>query len=442
MDVMPMNETGERVERRRTLVELIKETYPEKTGSLFFVAAFEQERHQFYQDSTFEYFFGLQESALLIYQEIDGKTVLFEPNYSVDRSVWLPVNFDESDLSELAIDAVEKLGQTIKGYSTGPFFTPEQLENFIKKIQDQLDAGHFIFTALTDIFPECAWVVNQLCVFIPGLKEQLIDIAPLIAELRRTKSQKELEYLYHASEITVMAQQAAAGIIRKDNLEADVQAAIEYVFTESGATRAFASVVGAGKNSTTLHYVDNKDPLPEKGLVVVDIGASFNHYCSDVTRTYPVSGTFSERQRKVYQDVLDTQEYIAGIAKPGMFMRNKNEPEKCLNTLSKKFLAQRGYNVEKEFPHGIGHYVGLDVHDVGSYETPIQAGDIITIEPGLYLKDEEIGIRIEDIYWVIKDGIVCLSEGVPKKPEEIQKYMKESRFEDESESYRAGPNEH
>ena len=82
------------------------------------------------------------------------------------------------------------------------------------------------------------------------------------------------------------------------------------------------------------------------------------------------------------------------------------------------------------------------MHDVGSYETPIQAGDIITIEPGIYLRDEELGVRIEDIYWVIKDGIVCLSEGVPKKPEEIQKFMKESRFPDDSEPYKAGPNEH
>jgi len=442
MNVMPMNETGERVERRRTLMEFIKETYPEKTGSVFFVGSFEQERHQFYQDSTFEYFFGLQESALMVYQELNGKTILYEPNYTMDRSVWLPINFDEVHLSELAIDVVEKLGQKINGYSTGPFFTPEQLECLIKKIQDQLDSGHFIFTCMTDVFPECRWVIEQLCKFTPGLKEQLVDISPLVAELRRTKSQKELEYLYNASEITVMAHQAAAGIIKKGNLEADVQAAIEYVFTESGATRAFASVVGSGKNSTVLHYIDNQAILPKNGLVVVDIGASFNHYCSDITRTYPVSGKFSERQKKVYQDVLDTQEYIASIAKPGMFMRNKNKPEKCLNTLSKKFLTERGYNVEKDFPHGIGHYVGLDVHDVGSYETPIQAGDIITIEPGIYLRDEELGVRIEDIYWVIKDGIVCLSEGVPKKPEEIQKFMKESRFPDDSEPYKAGPNEH
>lgn len=442
MDVMPMNETGERVERRRTLIELIKETYPEKNGSILFFSAFEKEREQFYQDSTFEYFFGLQESALIVYQELFGKTTLFEPHYAVDRSVWLPINFDESDLSELVIDAVEKLGKPIHGYSTGPFFTPEMLENISKKIKDQLDKGNVIFTSLVDVAPECRWVLEQLCAFVPGLKEQVVDIAPLIAELRRTKSQKELEYLYHAAEITAMAQQAAAGIIKKGNAESDVQAAIEYVFTESGATKAFASVVGSGINSTILHYVDNKAVLPSKGLVVVDIGASFNHYCSDVTRTYPVSGIFSDRQKKVYQDVLDTQEYIASIAKPGMFMRNKKQPDKCLNTLAKKFLAERGYNVKKEFPHGIGHYVGLDVHDVGSYETPIQAGDIITIEPGIYLRDEHLGVRIEDIYWVIKDGIVCLSEEIPKKPEDIQKFMRESRFTDDVDSYKSNPNEH
>ena len=201
--------------------------------------------------------------------------------------------------------------------------------------------------------------------------------------------------------------------------------------TESGATRAFASVVGSGKNSTILHYVDNKSNLPSGGLVVVDIGASLNHYCADITRTYPVNGKFSDRQKQVYQDVLDAQEYIAKLVKPGIYLNNKEHPEQSLSHLSKKFLQEKGYDVEKEFPHGIGHYVGLDVHDVGSYKTVLAVGDVITVEPGIYLRKESLGVRIEDMYWVVKDGAICLSEEIPKKIKGVERFMKESRFAEE-----------
>jgi len=442
MNVTEMSDTTERVERRRLLLKLIKETYPDKQGAVLFCSGFEKEREQFYQDSSFEYFFGLQEPAAVAVQQLDGDTTLYLPNYQVDRTAWLPETFDAEMLASLAIDKVAKLGQAINGYSTGPFYTAESLEALSAVLKKQCDSGQFIFTPLSNVSQECRWVVKQLCQFVPDLEKQLIDCSPLIAQLRREKSQRELEYLYYAAEITTMAQQAAAGVIKKGINEADVQAAVEYVYTESGATRAFASVVGSGKNSTVLHYVDNKATLPAKGLVVVDIGASFNHYCSDVTRTYPISGIFSERQKKVYQDVLDCQLHVASVAKPGMYLSNKEEPEKCLNTIAHNFLQERGYEVKKEFPHGIGHFVGLDVHDVGDYKNPLAPGDIITIEPGIYLRDEELGVRIEDVYWVVKEGVVCLTDQVPKKPEEVQNFMKASRFIGDPEQPKSGIHEH
>lgn len=442
MDVMLLNEAGQRVERRKALLQIITEMYPEKQGALLLCAGFETERAQFYQESNFEYFFGLQEPAVITYQPLDGQTTLFVPHYAIDRTAWLPETFDEERLAALAVEKVELMGRPIQGYATGPFFLPESLEVLTKILKEQVAAGNSIFTPLHAVQYEVRWVIKQLCDNVPGLRELIIDISPLIAQLRRTKSQHELEYLYHAAEITAMAHQAAAGMVKRGNTEADVQAAIEYVFTESGAQKAFASVVGSGVNSTILHYVDNKAPLKNGDLVVVDIGASFNHYCSDVTRTYPVSGTFSERQKKVYQDVLDCQTYIAKIAKPGMYLRNKQEPESCLNSLAHKFLANRGYNVESEFPHGIGHFVGLDVHDVGDVTQPLAIGDIITIEPGIYLRNEALGVRIEDVYWVVKDGVVALTEEVPKKPSELERFMQESRFSDEDDFLKTGPNEH
>jgi Xaa-Pro aminopeptidase len=442
MDVMLLNEAGERIERRKALVDLIQSTYPDKSGAFLLCAGYEREREQFYQDSTFHYFLGLQEAAAMFYQPLQGTNSLFLPNYSVDRTAWLPITFDEESLASLAIEQVELLGKPIMGYSTGPFYTSATLETLIDRLTKLCQDEQFLFTPLQDISTECLLVMRQLFEFVPGLKEQTIDISPLIAQLRRTKSQSELEYLYNAAEITAMAHQAAAGMIKPGAYEADVQAAIEYIYTESGARPAFASIVGSGVNGTILHYVDNSAKLPDKGLVVVDIGASAQHYCSDVTRTYPVSGKFSETQKKVYQDVLDCQSYIAQLAAPGMFLRNKKQPEKCLNTLAHEFLQKRGYDVQKVFPHGVGHFVGLDVHDVGDYNEPLAVGDIITIEPGIYLRDKEFGVRIEDVYWIVKDGAICLTEEVPKKASEVERFMQDACFTDNNDFYKTGPNEH
>jgi Xaa-Pro aminopeptidase len=116
--------------------------------------------------------------------------------------------------------------------------------------------------------------------------------------------------------------------------------------------------------------------------------------------------------------VLETQEYIASLAKPGIWLSNKDKPEQSLNHLAKKYLTERGYGAY--FPHGIGHFLGLDVHDVGDYSVPLREGDVITIEPGIYIPEENIGIRIEDDYWIVKDGVVCLSEFIPKRAEDIE----------------------
>ena len=139
--------------------------------------------------------------------------------------------------------------------------------------------------------------------------------------------------------------------------------------------------------------------------------------------TYPVSGKFTKRQRELYDIVLDTQEYIAAIAKPGLWLSNKENPDMSLNHLARKYLNDQGYG--EYFPHGIGHFLGIDVHDVGDAAQALQAGDVITIEPGIYIPQEGIGIRIEDDYWIVEDGAVRLSEFIPKKAEEIEQMMQQ-----------------
>ncbi len=442
MDVISMNELLERVERRSLLLKEIQEVYPDQEGAVLLCAGFERDRETFYQESTFEYFLGLQEPALIAYQPLDSLMALYVPAYSIDRSVWVNEAFDEEHLATLAIEQVKLLGKPRPGYASELFFSKESVENLCQALAVECQKGNKVFIPLEIGSHDVRIVIDQLCQYVPGLREAIVDISPLVAGLRRTKSELELEYLYRAAEITCMAQQAAAGVIQVGNFESDVQAAIEYVFTESGATRAFTSIVGSGKNGTVLHYNDNKAALTKNSLVVVDIGASYSHYCSDVTRTYPVSGVFTARQKKVYQDVLDCHMYVADLAKPGMFISNKENPEKCLNTLAHRFLADRGYDVQKVFPHGVGHFVGLDVHDVGDAKKPLAVGDIITIEPGIYLRDEELGVRLEDVYWIVKDGAVCLTDEVPKKIDELLNFMKASRLGEAFEHEKTGPDEH
>ena len=236
--------------------------------------------------------------------------------------------------------------------------------------------------------------------------------------MRQTKTADEIDAVFRAIQITRDAQHAAANAIVQGAYESEVQAALEYVMTAHGAKKAFPSIVASGPNSTVLHYTDNNRAMQQGDLVVVDIGASYKQYAADITRTYPVGGVFSPRQKEVYEIVLATQEYIASIAAPGYYLKNAQYPEKSLHHLAKKYLDERGYG--DYMPHGIGHYLGLDVHDVGDYTIPLKQGDLFTVEPGIYIAQEQLGIRIEDDYWMTDKGAICLSEDIPKTIKEVE----------------------
>ena len=233
-----------------------------------------------------------------------------------------------------------------------------------------------------------------------------------------------------AIEITELAHEAAAQAIEPGILECEVQASLEYIMTASGSRPAFPSIVATGKNATILHYMANEAPLASGDLVVVDIGATQDGYCADLTRTYPVSGKFTKRQLELYKIVLDTQMYIADLAKPGMYLNHADHPEQSLHHLAKAFLKKHG--LDQYFVHGIGHFLGLDVHDVGNVKEPLQENDVFTIEPGVYIPEEGIGIRIEDDYLIVKKGAICLSEHLPKDPAMIEEMVQE-KLEDQHE---------
>lgn len=231
--------------------------------------------------------------------------------------------------------------------------------------------------------------------------------------------------MYQSIGITQTAFQAAARVLKPGATEAELQAAIEYIFIENGARPAYPSIVAGGVRATILHYHTNNQILDDGELVLIDAGARYNHYCADITRVLPVSGSFTDRQKELYEIVLETQQHVVEHIRPGVWLSNVKEQEISLQHIAINFLKKKGY--DSCFIHGIGHYLGLDVHDVGSRLTPLQEGDVITVEPGVYMPDESIGIRIEDNYWVVQDAEpVCLSEDIPKTIEDIQDLVQES----------------
>lgn len=252
------------------------------------------------------------------------------------------------------------------------------------------------------------------------------DAAPILGELRKAKTPVEVALLQKAIDITGDAQAAVARDIRPGLYEYQLEARITSAFLEGGAMRAgFASIVGSGPNSTVPHYFDNQRLLGEGELVVVDIGAEYRLYTADVTRTYPTSGTFSPRQREVYQLVLDAQSMAASRFKPGetkMSDMNKWVVEFfAASPLRAKDEAGVEHSMDKFFIHGLGHYLGMDVHDVGDYAKPLMPGEVFTIEPGLYIKSEDLGVRIEDDYLATATGVEKLSGKIPSEPSAVER---------------------
>ena len=244
---------------------------------------------------------------------------------------------------------------------------------------------------------------------------ELQDVEKDIAYLRQVKSAGEIALLEKAIQITLKAERAAARTIAPGVMEYEVQAALEYEFTRNGAERAgFPSIVGSGPLSTILHYNDSRRRIQYGDVIVVDIGAEYSGYSADVTRTYPVSGKFSPRQREIYQIVLDAQRAAIEKVKPGARISD-------MHNAAMSYIRSKGY--EKYFIHGTSHHIGLEVHDVGDTSRPLEPNMVITAEPGIYIPEEQIGIRIEDDVLVTPEGHRVLSI-FPKEISEVEALVK------------------
>lgn len=277
--------------------------------------------------------------------------------------------------------------------------------------------------------------------------DSITDPGALLGEMRLVKSDEEIELMQRAADIAAAAHVEAMKNVRPGMMEYEIEALIEYHFRKSGAfAPAYGSIVGGGANATILHYKTNEDELRDGDLLLVDAGAEFRGYASDITRTYPVNGRFTEPQREIYDAVLAAQTQCIEMVKPGVTMDELNNH--AIRVLTERMVSLRLLEGETEklieektyrrfFMHGIGHFLGLDVHDAGRYQLegksrPLQPGVVITVEPGIYVAEDSenvpdkyrrIGVRIEDDVLVTADGHRVLTSKVPKGIEEIESVM-------------------
>lgn len=386
-------------------------------------AGLEDSQHRFLQDSTFYYFTGIEEPGVACVLLPDGPAKLFVSTFKRSRAQWMGSALEPSQetAQRYGFDEAAALGEPCEGYSVDFFGSPAQWQTLVQSLLFIVDSGFKIGVVQRNL------VSHRLMGGLPVVAEAAFDCSDVIATMRRAKEKDEITALFKAGEITLMAHEAAVMALEVGATEAKVRASIDYIFAQEGAMPAFPSIVACGKNSTILHYdKSGAEVILGKGdLIIVDIGARVDHYCADVTRTYPVSGVFSKRQKEVYNAVLKAQEEVAFLAKPGVFLRNDEEPSNSLYHCAQEVL--KFYGLADYFTHGIGHFLGLDVHDVGQVSEPLRPGDVITIEPGVYLPEEGFGVRIEDDFWLIEDGVMCLTEHLPKAADEIEEWIKTIR---------------
>ncbi|MCP3904600.1 MAG: aminopeptidase P family protein [Planctomycetes bacterium] len=271
---------------------------------------------------------------------------------------------------------------------------------------------HPLATHDQPVSPDLA-LFHKLAERIPGT--EIVERTDAVARLRSIKSAREVAMIQRAVDITAAGFNAAFAAVRPGMSEFDVQEAVEHAYRTNGSRGpAFGTIVGSGINSTVLHYRANDRVIADGDLICIDSGAGFGGYGGDITRTIPANGTFTKRQKEIYSIVLRALEAATEAVKPGATITS-------IDRVARAIITKAGYG--DFYIHGIGHHLGLETHDV----TPagsLRPGAVVTVEPGIYLPDEALGVRIEDDVVVTKSGYRNLSAKIPKSITAIERRMK------------------
>jgi Xaa-Pro aminopeptidase len=262
--------------------------------------------------------------------------------------------------------------------------------------------------------------------------------AKILKDLRAIKTSPEIEVVQKAIDITEVAFRRVLQFIKPGVMEYEVEAEILHSFLSQRATGpAYSSIVASGDRARTLHYITNNQECKDGELVLMDFGASYGNYNADLTRTIPANGRFGRRQKTVYNACLHLHQFAASILKPGISISEYTDRvgDEATIIFQKIGLLKKS-DIKNENPdnrayrkylyHGISHHLGIDVHDLGTRTEPVKAGMLFTIEPGIYIEEEQMGIRIENNYWITKNGNKDLMKNIPITVEDIEALMKKS----------------
>jgi Xaa-Pro aminopeptidase len=392
--------------------------------------------YSYRQNSDFYYLCGFNEDnsvLVLIKTPESTKTILFVEAYNAEHALW--------NGARLGVDGARESFKVDEVHDNTEYvgMIKELLREHVNLYIDLYSDSVRLIEAkvASQALHSTRWVKRHI--------HSILDVTHLIRTLRLIKSSEEIEQIRKAVEITAEAHHVVMRECRSGMREYQLQAAMSYVFLNSGAmSEAYGAIVAGGNNANTLHYVDNRDELRDGDLVLIDAACEWELYASDITRTFPVNGRFSDAQREVYEKVLDVQLCVIEAIKPGVkrdWLQKYSEELLCDVLIELGILSgERDVLIEakehkKYAPHGIGHWMGLDVHDPCPYvdETgeslTFEVAMIMTIEPGLYFRaDDEsvperyrgIGIRIEDNILVTEDGHENLSAMIAKTVDEIE----------------------
>ena len=366
----------------------------------------------FLQDNNFLYFTGLDiPDAVFVLRKLKNKiySELFIERGIPEREVWEGKKLSREKAKEIS-------GIDIISY----------LDEFERKINLHLNGSKKCFVNTGD--GDISEPLNKRQVFVKKVRERFshilfADISGLIRPLRTIKEKWEISQLQKAIDITGDGIKTIMEKAKPGMMEYELEAILNYEANRNGLRHmAFNSIIASGANAATLHYESNNSRIGKNEMVLLDVGAACNNYSADISRTFPVSGKFTKRQKVVYQEVLNINKAIIQMVKPGVSLPdlNKKTIELISNSLLRLKIIKDKKDYRKYYMHSVSHHLGMDTHDIGTRDSVLKAGNVITVEPGIYIPEEKIGVRIEDDILVTKDGYKNLSKKIPKEIEELE----------------------
>ncbi|OQX71997.1 MAG: hypothetical protein B6D62_00420 [Candidatus Cloacimonas sp. 4484_275] len=395
-------------QRRQKLADLLNAN----EMVVIFAASMPNYPRKFLQDNNFLYFTGLEiPEAVFVLKKVKNKIIseLFIERGIPEREVWDGKKMTKEEAAELSgIEKVFFLDEFSDKISAGLSETETCFVSFnYSTIDKPLDKQQEFMRKSRNVFPQVRFA----------------NAVKLIRNLRVIKDEWEINQMKKAIEVTGMAileiyQKAKPGM-----KEYELEAILQYHILKNGLKhQGFLPIIAAGKNATTLHYIRNDSEIGKNDLVLLDVGAACNNYSADISRTFPVAGKFTDRQKAVYREVLNIQKEIIEMVKPrvGLVELNKKTNELIAEALIRLKLISDKKDFRKYYMHSVSHHLGMDTHDVGARDSVLEAGNVITVEPGIYIPEEGIGVRIEDDILVTENGYEILSADIPKEIEDLE----------------------